>query len=998
MSLIARASNSFAARRAGYHSDARAAVAAARNLGAAVSGGGAAALGGRYTQSRTHHADQYGYFSGYPYAIINTIANRLAAQPIRVARRMNRPSLVDPSRRVKRDKSGVPLLPKHLHEDSDRLEIIPNHRINRVIDNPNPIMVRHHLLYATFASVEITGRGYWWMFDDPESATDQIWPIPSHWIEPVHTDEKVFDHYKLIVPTSGLQLEVPARQIVPFFMSDPADPFGALAPMQAMARTVMTDFAFEMAQRMSMENGINPGLAIIVGKPPDVAGVGGDQVVLTEDQRAQLVAAVRRQYRGVTKFDEPMILDALIKDVKPIFPTPKEMAFRESGTLVRNRLAQGWSMNPITLGEIEGVNYASSGVADHHVCRAVYAPRSEVTSQTLTCYVPKYFKSEGEDLVVYQEPPTPNDPQMEMDRDYGDYDRGLISRNEMRQRRGMGRIDKGDRALTQTGWVRVEAEGEGTGKRRKPPGSKVTDAHGQEHDENGRFGSGGSGGAHKPHSEGGHGTGSVDDSDKEHAERARGFKEKLKKYGKKAVAAAGKVAEKLKYVATEISFHVMAGNLAEDICDTSNDYAKIINAKGTGDWLSTNLGVSGGFAAKVGAIVLNYAFTKLKQYAAKKRRTEGDEGKSRRPAVKGRKGKKEKEKQEHLTIGEAAHHVTSINRAIWSGLGCPEDELPSRKEVEKWLLKQHNERLGGGDEGKEDDKEDDDKAAAPVRFRRAGSEWVKRAAEQVDERQTAAEGYVREALEPVLHKLGASAAARLRDALSHGNAPSAEDAAHVAIDRDEWEKLIEPALKSGLAAGVMAGALLEWEAFRAHHTGRRAARLDPDTRAELRSKSLPGRFFAAARRAVDSVIERGYTRTLVDGVLGAVRAAVERYAGRGQTGRELADSVASHALTGTGAEKTAEAAARSEGATAVNSGQHSVRAELARTGAVAVTEWVTQEDEKVRASHRRMNGRRVRPGKAFDLSGYSCYYPGDAGLPPGERKNCRCKCVTVYAQ
>jgi len=135
-------------------------------------GGGPAFQTGRYSQSQAHHADQYGYFAGYPYAIINNIANRLAAQPIRVGRIKAKGSKPGKGRGLPRSKAfehyGADgwLCPKHLQEIANRVEIIPNHRINRVLERPNPLMVRHHLLYSTFASIEITGLAYWWMFRD----------------------------------------------------------------------------------------------------------------------------------------------------------------------------------------------------------------------------------------------------------------------------------------------------------------------------------------------------------------------------------------------------------------------------------------------------------------------------------------------------------------------------------------------------------------------------------------------------------------------------------------------------------------------------------------------------------------------------------------------------------------------------------------------------------------------------------------------------------------
>lgn len=494
-----------------YRADAGMAVRAGGGGGPGpVMTGGSSGVGvGRHVSSAGSAADQYSYFSGYPYSIINVIANRLAAQPIRVARRLPDGVRPAPGRSVLKAADGTPLLPKAYHDQTDRLEVVPNHRINRVLDNPNELMVRHHLMYITFASMEITGRAYWWMFKGPDG--DELWPLPTHWVEPVPGEDKLFDYYRVSMPVTGQIVRVPARQIVPFFFPDPSDPFGAYSPMQALARTVLTDHAYETAQRVSFENGINPGLAIIVGRPPEFAGTNQEQIVLTKEQRGQLVAAVKRQWRGVQKFDEPLILDALIKDVKQISTTPKEMAFKDSGPLVRDRLAQGWGMNPITLGEIEGANYASSGVADHHVARTVFAPRTEMNSQTLTCYLPKYFGrgqdrdrvEEAGDLVVYQEPVVPSDPEMENARDAADHAAAVLSRNDLRRKRGLPPLHDGDNALTAAGWVPVETEDQAKAARQQagpggvkyflPLAHRVTDAVGHEHDADGKFGSGGGG-------------------------------------------------------------------------------------------------------------------------------------------------------------------------------------------------------------------------------------------------------------------------------------------------------------------------------------------------------------------------------------------------------------------------------------------------------------------------------------------------------------------------
>lgn len=941
---------------------------------------------GRYSQTAAHAADQYGFFTGYPYAIINVIANRLASQPIRAA------VLLKPGERPRKAFAvkSADFLPKNMRDLSSRLEVLPDHRILRVIDDPNQMMVRHTLLYSTFASCEITGRSHWWCYKD-DAGKDQIWVLPSHWIQPHHEEDQLFAWYDVMLPGTGEPIKVPTRQIVPFMLPDPSDPFACLAPMQAMARTVMTDFAFEMAQRMSLENGINPGLAIMVGKPAEFAGVGQDQLTLTKEQRDQIVSAIRRQYRGVTRFDEPLILDALIKDVKQITTSPKEMAFKDSGPLIRNRMTQGWGMNPITLGEMEGVNYASSGVADHHVCRNVYNPRVENYSQTMTCYLVAYYSGrdmgDGRKLVIYQEPVQPSDPEMEDRRDDTDYKNGIISRNELRKKRGLEPIVNGDRALTAAGWVRVEVDVDRNGVadddeeekrrparlqkgkrhvKRRPPRRKVRDDEGHEHGADGRFGSGGSGGgssgsSNRPDH------GKVDESAEKHGERAKGFAEKIKKYGAKAVKAAKAVRDK----ATDLAYSATWASLSakvyvDDVLDTVHDYSKIINDKG----VSSQLGVSGNTIAVAASHVLAFGFCKLKQAMAKKRE-DGKNGK----ALKWKPRRRKDDGDDDPDNKTGAKAVALVLKTLLPPMGYKKEDMPTPDEVEEWLDKR--------DEEEADEDGDDDKEVDILKT-------IRKAAAVLDAKQTTAERTIGSVLRETFAKLGASAQFALRETLSHGNSISPAEAALAAIDRTKWERELTAALHPVLYSAALSGAAAEYTLYKLSRSGKAWTK---DT-----VESLPRRVLDAAKEVTRSILERGWIGSIVDGTIKVLRRALRRNSSAGKVGHDLADAAAGEALVGAGAEKAAKKVARNEAAAAVNAGQAEVRGQLVKAGAVAETAWVTRRDEKVRTTHAAADGQRVRPGRSFKVGGHDAYYPGDPGLPISERANCRCKAVTVYVQ
>jgi hypothetical protein len=108
---------------------------------------------------------------------------------------------------------------------------------------------------------------------------------------------------------------------------------------------------------------------------------------LTKEQRTAIRLAFKQAYSGTLNAGEPVILDGLIKDVKRISNTPKEMDFLGSGSSVKARICQAFGVNPVIMGELEGANRASAAVADDILCSFTVNPLVEMLSQHLTKYV-----------------------------------------------------------------------------------------------------------------------------------------------------------------------------------------------------------------------------------------------------------------------------------------------------------------------------------------------------------------------------------------------------------------------------------------------------------------------------------------------------------------------------------------------------------------------------------------------------------------------------------
>ncbi len=337
-------------------------------------------------QSMAVASEQYRHNAGWVHSIIKIIAQRIAAQPMRIARVVKAEekrqllgilSKGNPFRkelaraRLAQLKARAPRkgeVPAFVKEYRQQVEVLEDHPILDIMRRPNPIMVRSVLMHNTVASLELTGRAYWWFCrpgepgspaqaDGPNGGVE-IWPLPSSWVEPVHEEKKLFASWSVTPPGGGEPIKVAGGQIGCMYYPDPSNPLGFLAPLQAQSRAVVVDEAALEAQRRGMANGLYPGLALIVGRDPDISGMPGARPVLKKDQRAQIIAAVKQAYRGVQNNEEPIILDGLITDAKPVTTSPREMAFMETGKMSKERLTQGWSVNPISMGQVEGANRA----------------------------------------------------------------------------------------------------------------------------------------------------------------------------------------------------------------------------------------------------------------------------------------------------------------------------------------------------------------------------------------------------------------------------------------------------------------------------------------------------------------------------------------------------------------------------------------------------------------------------------------------------------------
>jgi phage portal protein BeeE len=374
----------------------------------------------------TKHKEQYHHYKSWTYTAIRAIAQRIAGQDIFVGRVVSTPT---------RNKLTLPGCLKSL---GSRIEPLDSHPLLIALADPNPLQVRWSLMNSTAASLLLTGRSHWWLTAD-ENGKLQVWPIPAHWLRPA---DPMQGSWLLRPDYSSDEYEIANEDIATFMLPDPSTPFGCISPLQTQAAAVSIDENIQRTQFDIFKSGINPQLAIRVGKLPGMATGDGERPVLSAEQRSELVESILKLYGGTANRNHPLILDGMIEGIDRLSALPAEMDFLQSGEQVKARILQAFGVNPIIAGEIENANRASAAVAAQLFAEHTVNPLLELMSQVLTAWVAQRFEP---GLVAWIDPARGNDPEQRLNEYKAAAAAGYITANEFRRNiLNLPDIDGGD--------------------------------------------------------------------------------------------------------------------------------------------------------------------------------------------------------------------------------------------------------------------------------------------------------------------------------------------------------------------------------------------------------------------------------------------------------------------------------------------------------------------------------------------------------------------------
>lgn len=368
--------------------------------------------GGEYEESQLNH------FRETYYSAARVIVHRLCNQPVFVARR----GVKDTSRSLARliDAGLMPAgdIPASI-VDPSRVEVLDVHPFLRAWEDPNDWMSSFNMKEMLFGSLIAAGRGFLVAFPrrgaNPKRRVE-LYSVPATWMKPSQ-DLKTWTLKPPWAEGNGIQ--VPDSQVCQLKFADPSNPLGALSRMTVLGKTVLTDEAIQTAQYNDFKNPM-PKVALIAGDTTgesnftEGAGTGVRPVRLTPEQRRNMVSWYRQQFAGVQKFGLPLILDAIIRDIKPISRTNAEMAFLESSQSIKERIYEGLGVSPMLNGALEKANRDSALVAERFFVNNTANPIVNLATSALTQKMGPMFADAKEDLIIWMQPLVAQDSDLDI--------------------------------------------------------------------------------------------------------------------------------------------------------------------------------------------------------------------------------------------------------------------------------------------------------------------------------------------------------------------------------------------------------------------------------------------------------------------------------------------------------------------------------------------------------------------------------------------------------
>ena len=380
------------------------------------------------TDNRTHGLNREGRvaYRGWLYSAVHALASKAAGQPVNVGK------LAMPGKTGPKSSKFLGKVPLRLQSKSARqeFEMLIEHPLLSTIEHPNPFQHRWQFVYSFIASLNLTGWSYVVGGDDGQGGVE-FFALPTSWVQP-NSDFTVF---KIADPAKGFSegVTLPKENVSFAYLPDPENPHRAISPATSQIAAIRIDDKIQSSQAQFFDNAIFPSAIVTIGAKP-MGEQGPIRPMLTPTQRRQIHLAISREWKGVSNYGRPAIIDGMIEKIERLSSTQNEIGWEKSEDKVKQRILSSFGINPIILGEQVAGSYAQA-----YVVQQLFYDRVNTNLDMLDVVMSKFVDLlfPEEKLEIWWTPAEATDPSIESKAWEFGRKNGDVSQNEYRTRLGL---------------------------------------------------------------------------------------------------------------------------------------------------------------------------------------------------------------------------------------------------------------------------------------------------------------------------------------------------------------------------------------------------------------------------------------------------------------------------------------------------------------------------------------------------------------------------------
>lgn len=307
-----------------------------------------------------------------------------------------------------------------------KVEEITEHVFLDLMRSINPKHNERDFKEYTTMYTDLTGECYWLMLRGKLGVPEQIWPIPSQYINPEFGDTLEEPIKAFTYRQGATEVKIPFEDVIYFTFPNPNNIFTGFSIVKGIATAAYIREQMDEFEKALFENKARIGGLLI------------PQTNISKEDRGRLKEQFSQKYAGARKAGKLVIPPKDMKFEKDTM-SPEEINFIKGRQLNMEELCLAFDIPPSIFDPKS--NRATSQVGKERYAENAILPRCERFSEKLN---EKVLPLYDDKIFCAFDNPVPQDRELILKEQMGRVKAGIMTINEVRAEQGLEAIDGGE--------------------------------------------------------------------------------------------------------------------------------------------------------------------------------------------------------------------------------------------------------------------------------------------------------------------------------------------------------------------------------------------------------------------------------------------------------------------------------------------------------------------------------------------------------------------------